>query len=610
MRRITVSGNQHTDLAERRFTKKNPCPICGGGHDTERGIGERCTGFLSEDERYAYCTRKGGGLELNENMEPAAYAHRLDGDCDCGLPHGAHLNGHGPGQTSGATSRDGRSRATKARGRIVATYDYVDEESNLLYQNVRFDPKDFRPRHKANGKWAWNLKSVRRVPYHLPELIAAHGEEIWVVDGEKDADRLRAGGVTATSMKPWDAAYAEYFRDADVIVIRDKDTGAGKEQTHEVAQALTGVAASVSVVEALTGTDVSDHLDAGHSLDDLVEVDLDQVLPPRFEFQNLAQIMREGFKPPEMLIPEWLAKGQTTWLQGEPGEGKTWIALYLMAKALMMGQRVLFADEEMGAEVIAQRLLALGVPADTAEERFDYLPFPGLAKTDREEWSLLCEDCQWDFAVFDSGADFFASADVDENSGIQITWWVKTFLDPVRYYGGTPLVLDHLAKKGKSDGYAVGSRAKKAKAKLVWEVTQVEAFSPDTTGRIIVSKEKDNLGTRSPEDHVLDVGGTGDGLFSITVVRPDEVQSPDQAKEKKRQAWIAEAIHVLKQNDALTYETGLTQTQLTKQLSEGDASLKNRAVQHAATSPQYPVKSRARRQGMSFWLDEKKGGKN
>ena len=50
------------------------------------------------------------------------------------------------------------------RRKIVAIYDYRDEEDNLLYQNVRYEPKDFRQRRpNGNGGWIWKLNGVRRV---------------------------------------------------------------------------------------------------------------------------------------------------------------------------------------------------------------------------------------------------------------------------------------------------------------------------------------------------------------------------------------------------------------------------------------------------------------
>src|SRR5215216_5447667 len=75
---------------------------------------------------------------------------------------------------------------------MLATYDYFDEQNNLLYQEVRYSPKDFRQR-KPDGKggWDWKLNGVRRVPYRLPELLAADLlMPVFIVEGEKDADRL------------------------------------------------------------------------------------------------------------------------------------------------------------------------------------------------------------------------------------------------------------------------------------------------------------------------------------------------------------------------------------------------------------------------------------
>jgi putative DNA primase/helicase len=45
------------------------------------------------------------------------------------------------------------------RPKIVATYDYRDEVETLLYQKVRYVPKDFRVRRPdGNNGWIWNLK--------------------------------------------------------------------------------------------------------------------------------------------------------------------------------------------------------------------------------------------------------------------------------------------------------------------------------------------------------------------------------------------------------------------------------------------------------------------
>jgi hypothetical protein len=358
------------------------------------------------------------------------------------------------------------ARATPApRGTYVTHYTYTDEERRVLYEVIRYEnPKDFRPRRpdKESGTWVKSLKNpdgslaVRPVPYHLPDLITAlrEGHPVCVTDGEKDADRsIREGkrrrvvGTTfAKSAGGWHSEFAELFRGAsNVTLALDLDSGAGLVQVREIARDLDRVDCDYRVVKPKEGKDLSDHFDHGHSWDDFIEVELDGIAPPRFEFQNLAEIMREGFRPPEMLISEWIVIGQVVWVQGEPGDGKTWIALYLAARALNDGKRVLFADEEMGGQETAQRLIALGVSPEVVEERFDYLPFPGIAKTDAREWQALCEERAWGLAVFDSGADFFASAEVNEDVGVEVTWWIKTFFDPIRLHGGTPLMVESCA---------------------------------------------------------------------------------------------------------------------------------------------------------------------
>ncbi|MGD8568276.1 MAG: hypothetical protein PVJ39_09325, partial [Gammaproteobacteria bacterium] len=46
--------------------------------------------------------------------------------------------------------------------RIVATYDYVDENGELLYQVLRYVPKDFGYRRKdSEGNWVYDLKDTR-----------------------------------------------------------------------------------------------------------------------------------------------------------------------------------------------------------------------------------------------------------------------------------------------------------------------------------------------------------------------------------------------------------------------------------------------------------------
>lgn len=88
-------------------------------------------------------------------------------------------------------------------GDAVAVYDYVDESGRLLFQVRRAAGKRFyqcRPDPTSKSGWRFNLDGVRRVPYRLPEVVTAvaRGDEVFVCEGEKDADAVRAAGAVAT----------------------------------------------------------------------------------------------------------------------------------------------------------------------------------------------------------------------------------------------------------------------------------------------------------------------------------------------------------------------------------------------------------------------------
>lgn len=162
--------------------------------------------------------------------------------------------------------------ARAERAKIVATYDYVDEAGDLLFQVVRMEPKTFRQRHRdADGSWVWSTRGVRLVPYRLPDVIEAisSGRMIAVVEGEKDADRLWSMGVPATTNAggagKWHAEYAELLRGADVLILCDNDSS-GRAHGDQVGQSLVGVAERVRLLD-LPGLpakgDVSDWVAAG-----------------------------------------------------------------------------------------------------------------------------------------------------------------------------------------------------------------------------------------------------------------------------------------------------------------------------------------------------------
>ena len=161
--------------------------------------------------------------------------------------------------------------------RIVATYDYHDARGELLYQCVRFEPKDFRQRRPdGNGGWAWKINGAARVLYRLPQLLAAPADQwVFVVEGEKDADNLAAAGLVATTSPMGAGNWAKLSDDTAlhgrrVAILPDKDTP-GRNHSRDVAGRLVGKASEVRIVELPgDGKDASDWLGSGGTAPDLL----------------------------------------------------------------------------------------------------------------------------------------------------------------------------------------------------------------------------------------------------------------------------------------------------------------------------------------------------
>jgi putative DNA primase/helicase len=66
---------------------------------------------------------------------------------------------------------------SEPKRQIVKTYDYLGPVGGLVFQVVRFEPKDFRQRRPdGDGGWIWNMKGIKPILYRLPELLAAPRE--------------------------------------------------------------------------------------------------------------------------------------------------------------------------------------------------------------------------------------------------------------------------------------------------------------------------------------------------------------------------------------------------------------------------------------------------
>lgn len=158
-------------------------------------------------------------------------------------------------------------------GGIVATYPYSDERGELLYEVVRFAPKEFRVRRpNGRGGWTWGLGDVRRVLYRLPDVIK--NPIIFLVEGERDVDTLRAWGFVGTTnvfgaMAQWLPEYSAALSGREVIILPDNDAP-GWGRATRIARELLPVAAKVQVIGLEGAKDASEWFERGHSECELI----------------------------------------------------------------------------------------------------------------------------------------------------------------------------------------------------------------------------------------------------------------------------------------------------------------------------------------------------
>ncbi len=226
---------------EQRHTRRFRCPVCGGADEDLRGKGKRCNGYTSQDGQWVRCSREEFANGMTPEASTGLFVHRLAPSAD----------------------RD-----------IAATYDYEDETGELLFQVVRKVGKKFRQRKPDGaGGWVWKLNGARRVLYRLPELLAAGpSATVWIVEGERDVETLESLGRVATC-NPGGAGKWGFVRDdavrllaeRSVVIVADRDA-VGYAHAQQVASTLP----NARTLECSRGKDVTEHLAAGGTLDELV----------------------------------------------------------------------------------------------------------------------------------------------------------------------------------------------------------------------------------------------------------------------------------------------------------------------------------------------------
>jgi replicative DNA helicase len=287
---------------------------------------------------------------------------------------------------------------------IESTFNYTDESGKVLYQVVRKTGKRFmqrRPDPARPGHWIWGLESAMPVPFNLAKLaISPKDTVVAITEGEKDAINLTQAGWLATcnngGAEHFRPELAKWFDQRHVAIFPDNDDP-GRKHAESVAKLLSGVAASVKIVEIpdlpVKG-DITDYLRSGKTADDLYELYANaQEWTPEWKFSSAIphendkflrtfdQFVREsggheGFwktieieglpTPFDSLTRNLggLHPGEVYVIAANQGQGKTSLALQFAITTLERRHGVLIFSMEMSHRDVFQRIAAIDARVD------------------------------------------------------------------------------------------------------------------------------------------------------------------------------------------------------------------------------------------------------
>jgi hypothetical protein len=150
-----------------------------------------------------------------------------------------------------------KKNLAKDVGKQVGEWIYRDAEREPYLRVRKFvndtGKRTFFQSRWENGQWISGKPRGAKLPYRLPELLAASlSTSVFVVEGEKCAEVLAKLTFIATTNSEgagkWTSDLNVHFKDRNVVIVADNDA-VGHRHTQQVAKTLHGVAASLKVID-------------------------------------------------------------------------------------------------------------------------------------------------------------------------------------------------------------------------------------------------------------------------------------------------------------------------------------------------------------------------
>ena len=471
-------------------------------------------------------------------------------------------------------------------------YLYTDSFGKPLFRVVRTPDKKFwQQRLTANGEWVNGLGDTTRVLYRLQEVQGAvvGKKPIWIVEGEKDADRLHRMGLVATTncggAGKWLPHHTDTVAGAELNIVADKDDP-GRAHAAAIRDACTPRGCRVTIWEAKTGKDISDHLNAGHHLDELIPWG---DTPPDPD-EPLRLIDWNKFWTQDHNIEEWaiyplIPAKRTISLYAPAKAGKSTVVLACVAAAVagkpVLGittppnqpqPRVLYLDYEMTEADIYERLseLGYGPTDDLTGLHYSLIPQIDPLDTERGAQAILeaAQRLHVDLVVIDT---FGRAVQGEENSADTVRTFYRLTASALKREGIACLRTDHAGKnleKGQR-----GTSAKNDDVDVVWQLsrqqggvkmTRTHSRVPWVPQQLDIAQQQHDDGRityqlttdRTYPDGTADIAALLDQLgLAIDVSARQAITALRDAGHKARNDRVRAAVQMRRQRLANPFDT-------------------------------------------------------
>ena len=466
----------------------------------------------------------------------------------------------------------GQADKVKPNEWLACAYDYIDENGEVRYQVLRYEPKTFRQRSRgSDGQWRNSMEGIEALPYHLPDILSRPMENLYIVEGEKACDALRKEGLLVTTSHGgagnWKPELDQWFTGRKIIILPDNDD-AGRAHALKIARRihqgnwikiveLPGLGPKGDIVDWLRDGNTVQELKAlvkatnlyDPEEDDEPDIEIAEELEDSELYELLTAEDAMTMPPVSYLIDGLIPKNSLAMIYGTPGAGKSFLALDMAlciahgrswrSKETKKGGVIYLASEGFGG--VGQRLRAWyshNQVSDHCDLRFMRTAIDFIEPENIEKLIRTISNVEFNVSmiVVDTVARSFSG---EENSAKEMGGFVRACGALMSATGATVLGVHHAGKA--IDRGLRGSNALEGASDAILSVKK------DDVGIIEVKtdKQKDAAQEPMPMKFVLEEVAISGGSSAVLVEVDSDIERDRRKKLTPREQIAFDALNNL-----------------------------------------------------------------